>query len=98
MQINAAGRYMAQQLHLPFVDYELMSEGLKPRHYLIDGKHPADWFLLEALNTFMNLLDVHRRMPEQEQAKLLAMQHAASLPPWPEVGPAEPTFGWPFGW
>ena len=65
-QLNAAGRYVAQQLKIPMVDWEVMTRGMSPTQYLFDDVHPSDWFLFEAYNILLNILADYKKKRDGE--------------------------------
>ncbi|KAK9866804.1 hypothetical protein WJX84_006515 [Apatococcus fuscideae] len=55
-QLNAAGRWSAKQAGWHVVDFEMMtSKFVHKRLYLRDRAHPSPWFLLQAVNIYLNL-------------------------------------------
>lgn len=72
-QLNQAGRYVANKLNMPLVDWEMMTRGLSPTQYLFDDVHPCDWFLFEAYNIFLNILQEHRTRQKSANLKALSL-------------------------
>ncbi|KAK9817542.1 hypothetical protein WJX74_002185 [Apatococcus lobatus] len=62
-QLNAAGRWSAKQAGWHVVDFEMMtSKFVHKRLYLRDRAHPSPWFLLQAVNIYLNLY--HQQLAE----------------------------------
>lgn len=70
-QLNAAGRWSAKQAGWHVVDFEMMtSKFVHKRLYLRDRAHPSPWFLLQAVNIYLNLY--HQQLAETVPTQVAA--------------------------
>ncbi|KAG1661643.1 hypothetical protein FOA52_007524 [Chlamydomonas sp. UWO 241] len=78
VQLNAAGRAVAQQLGLVLIDYEAITAGFHDNRYLMDQHHPTDKIQMEVASVYLDLLNQLPLVPTAAPGECAPMRGTAA--------------------